>query len=183
MRIPERAHWAAWRLYLSLSQNAARVRPLSSFQQCNHLDVLGSRREQDWTKDIAPKEFLSSPLRQFLATSGRNRSVLSNACPLLRFPYSTERDVGQVDGTGAIDKANARDDSQGECSPSLPVNLKGVGGSGWSKEEVVNWPNAISLGRLLSGPLLAWYTPRIPMINHFFHVNCYGLLWHHHSFK
>jgi hypothetical protein len=91
--------------------------------------------------------------------------------------------VGQVDGTGAIDKANARDDSQGECSPSLPVNLKGVGGSGWSKEEVVNWPNAISLGRLLSGPLLAWYTPRIPMINHFFHVNCYGLLWHHHSFK
>jgi hypothetical protein len=26
---------------------------------------------------------------------------------------------------------------------------------GWSRREVLNWPNALSLGRLLSGPLLA----------------------------
>lgn len=166
MRIPEPAQWAAWRLYLSLSRNAARVRPLSSFDQARQLEFLGSWRAQYWTKDIAPKDVLGAPLRQFLASSERNRSALGNVSPLLRFSYSTERDVGQADGKGVIseeDKSlgvNARsessDNSQGECSPSLPVGLKDVSGSGWSKEEVVNWPNAISIGRLLSGPLLAW---------------------------
>lgn len=182
MRIPEPAQWAAWRLYLSLSRNAARVRPLSSFDQARQLEFLGSWRAQYWTKDIAPKDVLGAPLRQFLASSERNRSALGNVSPLLRFSYSTERDVGQADGKGVIseeDKSlgvNARsessDNSQGECSPSLPVGLKDVSGSGWSKEEVVNWPNAISIGRLLSGPLLAWYISRMAIINDSFHVEC-----------
>ncbi|KAG0620630.1 hypothetical protein M758_4G231100 [Ceratodon purpureus] len=164
MRIPERAHWAAWRLYLSLSQNGVSVRPLSSFHY--QVDLVGARRGYDWGRGVVCKEVLVSPLRQFLGASGRSRGVLSDVCPLLRFPYSTERDVGRVDGKGVISEeekssgSNARsengDNFQGECSPSLPVGSHGVGGSGWSKEEVVNWPNAISMGRLLSGPLLAW---------------------------
>lgn len=28
---------------------------------------------------------------------------------------------------------------------------------GWSREEILNWPNAVSMARLLSGPLLSWY--------------------------
>ena len=172
MRIPERAHWAAWRLYLSLSKNVSRMRPLSSFHQSHQLEILGSRRAQDWTKEIAPKDVSSTPLRQFLVSSERNRFVLSNVCPLLRFPYSTERDLGQAYGkkviseedktSGTDARSEDSDNFQGECSPSHPVESKGFGGSGWSTEEVVNWPNAISLGRLLSGPLLAWYIS--PMI-------------------
>lgn len=179
MRIPERAHWVAWRLYLSFSHNATRARPLSSLHQAHQLDFQDSRRShQDWTKLIAPKDVLSTPLRHFLASSERSRSVFSNVCPLLRFPFSSEREVGQGDGKVGIteeDKISATtvcsehsESSQGECSSSPPVGLKGVGGSGWSKEEVVNWPNAISIGRLLSGPLLAWYISRMLTIKDLF---------------
>lgn len=148
--MPERAHWVAWRLYLSFSENTARARPLLSLH--HQLVFLDSRKSQDWTKRVSPKDVLSTPLRHFLASSERSRSVFSNVS---RFPYSTERG----DGKGGIteeDKisATAVRSEQSDCSASLPE----VGrSSGWSKEEVVNWPNAISIGRLLSGPLLAWY--------------------------
>lgn len=126
MRVPERI---SWRLYLSLSQNAARARPLSSLH--HQLDCT------DWSR---PKNVFSSPLRDFLASNKRSSFFV---CNIPRFAYSTQ---------GGHGKAKITDeDKHRECSSSS------FGGSGWSKEEVVNWPNAISMGRLLSGPLLAWY--------------------------
>lgn len=92
----------------------------------------------------------------------------------LRYPYSTEREAGWKGSREAGDAlredksglgVNAGDgfskEKEKESGFKDTVDLAtdaGSGGnqSGWSKEEVVNWPNAISIARLLSGPLLAW---------------------------
>lgn len=121
-------------------------------------------------KDTSPKNSSSIPLRHFLSCSARSwpvsyvavpgKIVLSNVFSLASSPLSTERRVEEADGSGQMFGTSGRTEqsqnSESECSPSPPVDTKGVNASGWSKEEVVNWPNAISISRLLSGPLLAW---------------------------
>lgn len=197
MRISKRAHWAAWRLYSSLSQNAARVRPLASLHQCEP-GFLGPQRPQERVKDTSPKNSSSIPLRHFLSCSARSwpvsyvavpgKIVLSNVFSLASSPLSTERRVEEADGSGQMFGTSGRTEqsqnSESECSPSPPVDTKGVNASGWSKEEVVNWPNAISISRLLSGPLLAWYIFRVFMINHLFYLDnlLTRIVFPHHSF-
>lgn len=96
-----------------------------------------------------------------------------------RFSYSTLTDRGRKDNKEEVlreeksassspafsqENRNEATDVQGggikdESVQVLDVERQGGSESetGWSREEVLNWPNAISLARLLSGPLLAWY--------------------------
>lgn len=118
----------------------------------------------------------------------RGKSFSATFFSLASSPLSTERRVEEADGSGQMFGTSGRTEqsqnSESECSPSPPVDTKGVNASGWSKEEVVNWPNAISISRLLSGPLLAWYIFRVFMINHLFYLDnlLTRIVFPHHSF-
>lgn len=128
---------------------------------------------QHW--NLLPQTLLlGNPRRDFSSCIKLETDILrcTSTSINLRYPYSTEREVdwkGSKEEDDALreDKSgfggNAGDGSSKQEENGLMDNVNiatdaGIGGnqSGWSKEEVVNWPNAISIARLLSGPLLAW---------------------------
>lgn len=128
---------------------------------------------QHW--NLLPQTLLlANPRRDFSSCIKLETDILrcTSTSINLRYPYSTEREVDwkgskDEDDASREDKSglgvNAGDGSSKQEESGLKDNVDlatdaGSGGnqSGWSKEEVVNWPNAISVARLLSGPLLAW---------------------------
>ena len=135
--------------------------------------------------ELLPFPLSSLTTNNLLPGAGFIRSdsyVLLNSSPPFRFSYSTLNYRGRKDDREEV----LREEKSASSSPAFSQesrddanDVQGGGGindenvpvldveeqedseseTGWSREEVLNWPNAVSLARLLSGPLLSWYAP------------------------
>ncbi|KAI5070930.1 hypothetical protein GOP47_0013181 [Adiantum capillus-veneris] len=100
--------------------------------------------------DLAPA---STPSSYRSPVSGSPSTSQSVYCPQINIPSLLYVSDVKTDTQTHVSEPSKRGDS---CTPTEKNNSSSKHRSPWSSREVVNWPNAISFGRLLSGPLLAW---------------------------